>query len=236
MKTTFNKVLQAAVAATVLTFAGASHADVYTYEPQADMGGQISPDSATTGFFKYIKPIDFGFGNVTQIGVSVYEMVNSTNNSQKYYAYCIQPAVDIQQNALYTANYNYSPDDKVRKLYESSYSSTAGDQDRQVAFQLALWELQKDDGNLSTGIQHFAANQDPQIDVAAQMLLDASTYQLTSNHFNYVSFTGSINGQESQELLGVSAVPEADTWAMMALGLGMLGLVGRRQQKNEKFA
>lgn len=236
MKTTLNKVMQAAVAAAALTFATASYADVYTYTPQGDMGGQITPDAATTGFFKYIAPFDTGFGVVTQVGVSVYEMAN-TNGTQKYLAYCIQPAVDIQQNATYTANYNFAPSQAVQKLYESSYASTAGNQDRQIAFQLALWELQNDDGDLTLGQQHYALNDagNPQIDIAAQMLTNAASFTLT-NQYRYVSFSGVANGQPSQELLGVSAVPEADTWAMMTAGLGLVGLIARRKQKNDKKA
>ncbi|MTW32777.1 PEP-CTERM sorting domain-containing protein [Pseudoduganella danionis] len=170
-------------------------------------------------------------------------MFNANNATQRYVAYCIQPDVDVQPGATYTASYNFTPSADVRKLYESSFASTVGNAEKQKAFQLALWELQNDDNNLSyvdaNSKQYFAAGQSPTVDMAAAMLVSASNYTLGVNHYSYVTFEGNANGVESQQLLGVrevTAVPEADTWAMMAVGLGLVGLVGRRKQKNEKFA
>ncbi len=233
MKTTFNKVMQAAVAATVLTFAGASHA-ADTFSLANTSSSEIYVNSATSGFFKDVSIDD----NTLQISVSVFEMVNTGKTSERYYAYCIAPMIDFSSKATYTATYNFTPSDDVRKLYESSFAATAGNTDKQLAFQLALWELQNDDKNLTSGNQYFALHDaaNPQIDMAADMLAAAASYQLGTNHYNYVTLEGSFNGKQSQQLLGVSAVPEADTWAMMALGLGLLGVVGRRKPKNEKFA
>ncbi len=228
MKTTFNKVLQAAVAATVLTFAGVSHAaDIYTNQSPTET--VVSIDAAGAAFFGQ----DREFNGKLQIGVSVYEMFNTGKPSQQYLAYCIEPAVTFW-GGDYTATYNTQPAAKVRQLYESSFASTLGNTSNQVAFQLALWELAVDDGNLSTGDQKYVINSasPAEFHLAETMLLNARSTSLAVEHYNYVTF----NQTDSQTLLGVSAVPEADTWAMMALGLGMLGLVGRRQQKNEKFA
>lgn len=235
MKTTFNKVMQAAVAATALTFASAGQAaDVYTHVSTPE--DAIYVDSHTSAFFKDVS-ID---ENTLQIGVSVWEMYNVNNTTQRYYAFCVQPMIDFNTKATYTASYNFTPSNEVQRLYESSFAGTVGDSDKQIAFQLALWELQNDDKNLTTGNMRFALNDpNPQIALAAAMLNAAENQPLTTSHYNYVVFDGSFNGKQSQQLLGVNAiaaVPEADTWAMMAVGLGLVGLVGRRKQKNEKFA
>lgn len=236
MKTTFNKVMQAAVAAAALTIAGIGHAaDVYTHGSTSE--DAIYVDSHTSAYFKDVS-ID---ENTLQIGVSVWEMYNVNNTTQRYYAFCVQPMIDFNSKATYTASYNFTPSSDVQRLYESSFAGTVGNSDKQIAFQLALWELQNDDKNLTTGNMRFALNDplNPQIDLAASMLIAAANQPLTTSHYNYVLFDGDFNGKESQQLLGVSAVaavPEADTWAMMAVGLGLVGLVGRRKQKNEKFA
>lgn len=234
MKTTFNKVMQVAVAAAALTFATASYAaaDVYTHPTTSE--DAIYVDSHTSSYFKNVS-ID---ENTLQIGVSVWDMYNVNNTSQRYYAFCVQPMIDFNSKATYTATYNFTPSTDVQRLYESSFAGTVGNSDKQIAFQLALWELQNDDKNLTTGNMHFALNDpaNPQIDMAASMLTAAASYQLGTSHYKYVVFNGEFNGNPSQQLLGVSAVPEADTWAMMAVGLGLVGLVSRRKQKNEKFA
>lgn len=239
MKTTFNKVMQAAVAATALTFASASYAaDTDTYSASSNFLGNVVVDATSSHYFK-----DVEWQNKLYIGVQVFELTNVDHSTQRYVAFCIQPDVDFSSAASYTATYNYTPSDDVRKLYESSYKSTIGNVENQQAFQLALWELQNDDKSLSyvnsDSKQYFAAGTNATVDLAAFMLSEAAKQSLGASSYNYVSFAGSDNGVESQRLLGVSAVaavPEADTWAMMAVGLGLVGLVGRRKQKNEKFA
>jgi hypothetical protein len=47
-------------------------------------------------------------------------------------------------------------------------------------------------------------------------------------HALYIVLTGTIAGP-----VAVAAVPEASTWAMMALGFGLLGLVGYRKTRSD---
>lgn len=238
MKTTFNKVLQAAVAATVLTFAGASYAaDVYSYKVVNDY--PFVPSMSTSSFFGSDKNDNGEY----LLSVSVYEMTNKGNATQKFFVYCIEPSIDVARKPVYTANYDYQVSTDVRKLYETAYKTSMDSKQSEIAFQLALWELQNDTGHsLRNGNLSFAQNDahvgaagaevDATVNLAEQMLNTAAAYQGSINSYRYVSFTG----PNTQTLLGVSAVPEADTWAMMAVGLALLGMVGRRKQKNEKFA
>ncbi|MYN47556.1 hypothetical protein GTP23_21140 [Pseudoduganella sp. FT93W] len=242
MKTTFNKIIQGAVAASLLSFGAVAYAGT-EFTATSTKSETILADLESSSYFGGIKA-DYDFG-ANIIGVSIYEIAGTGNSTQKYFAYCIQPEIDFQTAAKYTVNSNFVAKDSVRKLFETAYSGSLNNSTQEQAFQLALWELQNDDANLRQGAMKFAATDkadpksvDPIVNLAEQMLITAAGHTLI-NKYNYVSFTGVVNGKASQELLGVSevtAVPEADTWAMLAVGLGLVGLVGRRKQKNEKFA
>jgi hypothetical protein len=112
-----------------------------------------------------------------------------------------------------------------------------------VSFQLALWELKADDGNLyaTGGQQYFTNGADARVGDAQAMLSSASQHSVLTNMYSYTTFSGiGANGLAAQELMGVSMaapVPEASTWAMLAIGLGLIGFVGRRKSgASEKFA
>ena len=51
------------------------------------------------------------------------------------------------------------------------------------------------------------------------------------NAYSYTSLI-SVN-PSSQTLLTVSAVPEAQTWAMLVAGLGLLGFMSRRRKAGQ---
>jgi hypothetical protein len=55
----------------------------------------------------------------------------------------------------------------------------------------------------------------------------AASNQTTLNSLAFNTFNLGTNGT----LTYVGAVPEADTWAMMMLGLGFMGFVARRKQQ-----
>ena len=177
------------------------------------------------------------------VDVTVWNMTNTLNSNQSFLAYCIQP--DVAKTAgVYKATYNVDTTQvstKVRALYESSYQSTLGDADRQVAFQLALWELAADDGKLyaNTGSQYFSQTGpfvDPRVAIADSMLTDASSVTSLANTYRYTIFKAA-DGSNSQVLVGVAPVPEAETWAMLSVGLGLVGFMGRRKsKKSEQFA
>lgn len=227
MKTIFTK---AAIAA-ALTFAFAAGASAASYNYQdSGQGGSAIVEFDTSTFFK---PLPGQPGDWVGVGTEVYNMTSAGLPS--YLAFCIQPTVNVASGASYQSG-AFSPIDSVRKLYESSYATAFLSTENTVGFQLALWELQNDNGSgFGAGTQKFTLGVDPAVDAAQTMLLNASSFDLATStvHYNYVTFTA----QGSQQLLGVSAVPEADTWAMLAAGLGMIGFMGRRKSRqSEKFA
>lgn len=177
------------------------------------------------------------------IGVATYEMVNNADARQTFLAYCFQPEID-KTASTYTATYwagTSLVSDKVRALYETSYASTIGNVERQFSFQLALWELKADDGSLAktdTGLQYFSVTStgaftDARVTLADEMLTKAADHKTLDGTYLYTVFTA----KDSQTLIGAAPVPEADSWAMLAAGLGLVGFVGRRKsKKSEKFA
>lgn len=177
------------------------------------------------------------------VDVNVWSMTNTLGAGRSFLAYCFQPEV-AKTAEIYKASYNVDMTQvstKVRALYESSYKSTLGDADRQVAFQLALWELAADDGKLydTHGSQYFSQTgpfADARVAIADTMLLDASKITKLSGTYQYTLFKAA-DGSNSQVLMSVTAVPEAETWAMLSVGLGLVGFMGRRKsKKSEPFA
>ncbi len=224
--------------AAALTFGAAAHAaptpatnlyntGVNYMDGFIDMGGMSINDT----------PQPFAMVNVT-----VWDMTNTLNSSQSFLAYCIQP--DVAKTAGVYQSFKADTtnvSNKVRALYESSYKSTLGNADRQVAFQLALWELAADDGKLyaTSGNQYFSQTGpfvDARVGIADSMLLKASQLTTLANTYQYTLFK-SADGSQSQQLLSVTQVPEAETWAMLSVGLGLVGFMGRRKsKKSEPFA
>ena len=173
-------------------------------------------------------------------------MTSNDSYAQQFYAYCFAPTVDTLTNAIYTATFNVFVKDSVKALFEMAYANTltsvgTGDStDAQIAFQLALWELQDGNSDLFSGEQYYTRGNDANVE-AAQILIDnIQGYQL-KNMYTYTRFSGAVGDQVSQTMLGVSPVPEVGTWAMMGLGLALVGVMGRRRRKDdglgdEKFA
>jgi hypothetical protein len=233
MKNKIHSVLQAAVVAVTLAFSGASHADDYSATPHNNAG----------------LVMDFGdaksFNNGLPGGMYL-PTYNVTNGFGNYFAFCIDPLTNQLGGATYEAHLVQPQNlpDSVKRLYETSYASLGLDVNKHAAFQLALWELMNDDSNLYTKTvtakQYFTPGFDANVTTADSMLQLALNNGIAlQNRYAYVNFTGLLGNQSSQELLSaVPAIPEADTWAMLTAGVGLIGFLGRRRKstQTEKFA
>ena len=222
--------IKAAVLAASLAFSGAAFASTYNSQAIVGAGGLVLNFAGKN------------FNGTPAVGIPVIELTNAVNPQDSFLAFCIEPKVDLQQHTVYTGA-TATLTNSVKALYETSYASAIQNADGQKAFQLALWELVADDGNIynSHGAQYFISGADSSADAAFQMLDLASKHTVLNNMYTYTSFTGiGSNGQASQQLLGVSMaapVPEASTWAMLGLGLGLIGFMGRRKSgQDQKFA
>ncbi|MEO5932529.1 MAG: PEP-CTERM sorting domain-containing protein [Duganella sp.] len=230
MKIKFNAIHAAVFAATVALSGTSFAAGTYNSQPIDNAGGLV---------------VNFdgqNFNGTPFVGIPVLELTNTVNPQDSFLAFCVQPNVDLQQYTVYTASHA-TVNNSVKALYETSYASAIKDPGTQKAFQLALWELVADDGDIyaQTGAQYFTSGGDESADAAFHMLEMAAEHTVLNNMYSYTSFTGTgANGQASQGLLGVSmaaAVPETSTWAMLGMGLGLIGFMGRRKSgQDDKFA
>jgi hypothetical protein len=230
MKIKFNAIHAAVFAATVALSGASFAADTYNSKPMVDAGGLVA---------------NFGgknFNGTPFVGIPVIDLTNTVNAQDSFMAFCIQPKVDLQAHTVYTATHA-TVKDSVKALYETSYAGAMQNTTTQKAFQLALWELVADDGNIYAqgGSQYFISGADGSADAAATMLDKASKHTMLINLYDYTTFVGTgSNGLASQQLLGVAMaapVPEASTWAMLGLGLGLIGFMGRRKSgQDEKFS
>lgn len=241
MKNTLQNAIKISAVAIALACSSASYAETTTpqYNVTTVSGSQII--DAKAKLFK---------GSARQ-STALYEM-STPSLSEQFFAYCIEPAINVGQHAVYEAHdYNATVKTSVKALYEVAYADTLlnigtdAAKAKQMVFQLALWELNNDDSNLFSGTQAFTANLNPQVEAAQALINSLSTYKL-KNLYSYTNFTGvdSVTNLKSQTMLGVTAitpVPEVGTWAMMAAGLGLVGMMGRRRRNedainDEKFA
>jgi hypothetical protein len=230
--------LKTAVIAAALAFSGASHAEIH----YTNAGNALV---AATGGNSWT-------GAAVQ-SVSVYDLTGTTLGDH-ILAFCIEPLVQQASGTAYTevSNPNLGAlfndathtgrDTKVKALFETQYASLTNvnadiQKTSRLAFQLALWELVADDGNIFGGNKYFSSTSTNKYVVQANSMLTGIDGYTLLNTYKYTTFNGLANGVASQDLISVSAVPEADTWAMLAAGLGLVGFMGRRKSRQaEKFA
>ncbi|TFW29790.1 PEP-CTERM sorting domain-containing protein [Duganella callida] len=247
--------LKAATIAATLAFASTGHAAINYSNAAAGMvldgeGSMLNPIAPGVG----VMGVEVYDLTGTTLGADILAFciqptvaqLSGTVYSQSSFA---QGSASLA--ALNTSTYS-DRDYKVKALFESQYKNLStgnADTDTQsrLAFQLALWDIVADDGKYNTGLQSFSGdalglygdNGDTfAVTQAEDMLKAVDQYGPLKNLYNYTSFNGVANGQASQQLLSVTAVaavPEADTWAMLAVGLGLLGLTARRKSRSEKF-
>jgi hypothetical protein len=125
----------------------------------------------------------------------------------------------------------------VTRLFGHAYADSLTNATKAAGFQLALWEVFNDDGNLAGGSVRTTTGTSMAIKGEAQSLLDllntwtdvGTSYKLTfhenSMYQNYLAVTG-INSSN------VPAIPEADSYAMLLAGLGLLGFMARRRLRH----
>ncbi len=159
----------------------------------------------------------------------------TSSNGTSFQAFCIDPFQYSSHSALqYTAYSNLdtlgsTKAGYIANLYSQSYASTSGNDLNSAAFQLALWELAKDDGVLTTGaVQTTSHTSSALVNAANSMIYNAEHSGSGSTQYSFSLYT---NGSQQDYLVAsVSAVPEPATYAMLLAGLGLMGFTARRRQ------
>jgi hypothetical protein len=156
--------------------------------------------------------------------------------SYNFWAFCLEPTVAFSGTSNHYTTENYVASDAVKRLYEGFYGSVLSSNlnnpaPKAKAFQLALWELNNDNGNLLSGSLRFNNLSNAVVADANAMLTFALGSGVIHNLYQFTSLSSVGAGINSQKLLTVSAVPEPESYAMMGLGLGLLGFVARRRKR-----
>lgn len=224
--TMFARAAAAATAAAVLTFASGS---------ALAASNLTVVDSHSAAL---ITASGGAFGSGSGISPTLWQVKYDSNT---FLAFCLDPHVAVSNVANNYSSSAFAASDSVKRLYEGYYSSATSDLSTKnfAAFQLALWELNNDsahatagdNANLLAGDLKFRNLNNAVVKEANNMLSVAKGNGQIKNLYNYTSLV-SVN-PASQTLLSVSPVPEAQTWAMMVAGLGLLGFMARRRKAGQ---
>ncbi|MYN40260.1 PEPxxWA-CTERM sorting domain-containing protein [Duganella sp. FT109W] len=166
---------------------------------------------------------------------------NLVNGSSSVLAFCIDPLTwGIPSVTNYGAS-SYAPSELVRNLYESSYSQIfvggVYNENKAAAFQLALWSVTNPANSVVLAETGGVFDHNDEISHDANTWVQAAKdYQFNgAAQYSYTEYKSL--DHSSQTVLTVSAVPEPESWAMMMVGVGLVGFMGRRKsKKSEQFA
>lgn len=200
----------------------------------------VSEQSTISGqSVNLVLPIQSGAQNYFAGSTSI-TVGTTASNGTSFLAYCIDPSQWASSTpTVYTVSnlsaLGSSQAADVATLYSQSYASTSGNSLNSAAFQLALWELAKDDGVLTTGAVHTTASTNASvIDAANSMISNAKTGAAGSSNYSFNLYTSSTQ----QDFLvasasSVSPVPEPNTYALMIAGLGLVGFTASRRRSSK---
>jgi hypothetical protein len=181
-------------------------------------------------------PVQSGAGNYFAGSLNLSVSSNSNMSSASTFeAFCIEPSQWSSGSALSYSVTSLSSLGSARAtdvaaLYSQSFSSTANNNQNSAAFQLALWELSKDDGSLSSGnVQKTSSTAAAVVTAANSMISNAKNGTMGNTHYAFNLYTNASN-QDYLVASITAAVPEPETYAMMLGGLGLIAFTARRRQ------
>jgi hypothetical protein len=185
-------------------------------------------------------PVDNGavrdyFAGSLNITVGTTLREESITNGKSFLAYCIDPfqfssttPLSYTSSALSSLGVTQAAD--VTRLYSQSYASTDKNKTNSAAFQLALWELGKDDGNLSTGNVHTTnSTTSTVVNKASDMINLVKNGPTGSTQYAFNLYTNDVK-QDYLVATPLAPVPEPETYAMLLAGLTLMGWMSRKHR------
>ncbi len=229
MKTIVSKLSAFAIGAIVMAGAHAGPVTVTSITYHASQTGMVA---------------DKNFGRTVANTLQSYDV--STSDGASFLALCIDPATAFRMNKTSTYSVDafsgFAADKQVQRLFSAYYGAAQTSTSKSLSFQVALWELYNDTGDTLLGTtgnlgafsyslsKNTAAERTTILNDANAMLSYALTEAAITQEYNYTLF----KSDSSQWLVGaspVAAVPEPSTFAMMGLGLGLMGFIARRRKQ-----
>lgn len=210
----------------VLLSSASAFADVSIQFQSRDAGDPALSTSATTSYIT-------GALNYTDAATG------------SFLAYCIEPeqsfAIKSKGFKTYTiGSFSAAQGSMLQALYSSSFSSVH-DGVQQAGFQLAVWEIVRENsGTLSLAQNNgnfylkTAGLTGTQLSTATDAQTFASSYLAAAQNYNGVALYSltKLTNATYQDLVvatPTAAVPEPETYALFLGGLGVIGLLARRR-------
>jgi hypothetical protein len=188
------------------------------------------------------------FTTGTSMSLQTWDVTDA--NGSVYLALCVEPGVALNvNNAAYSNggayNFGTTAANNVARLYSEYYAditgTSAASKTKSLSFQLALWELNNDNANLKDGTlafkwsnnswsQNNTTNQVIFNDAAAMIAYATDASHEIEQQYTFTQFTM----KDSQTIVyaaPLAAVPEPSTYAMLGLGLALVGFTARRRKQ-----
>jgi hypothetical protein len=213
------KNLPALAAAALLTIAGAAQADTVNLR-------YAGADHTTT------TSVYINGATLNNVLIGSYRL-EQQGQPGSFIAYCVDP---FQQSSGSYSAYDRSPlvaaqlpsveavrFANVSKLFGNAYAGSLANNTKAAGFQLALWEVWHDDGNLATGIVRSVGGSNAAMVAEANSLLGSMAGWSTGTSYELTRYSSA-----SYQDFVTAAVPEPETYALLLAGLGMLGFARRR--------
>lgn len=161
--------------------------------------------------------------------------VNDGSSTTSFLAFCVDPfqwspgSYTTYTKTDFNAFFGSRVAD-ITALYNEAYSgaTASGGNGAAAAMQLALWEVANDNKNLATGGVQTVSGTNSALKTNAQALLTNLGSFGGSSNYNFTLYTSSTN----QDYLVATPVPEPQTYMMLLAGLGLMGYVARRRERN----
>lgn len=194
----------------------------------------VHENAWTGGFETYNLTQDPGHLNAFQsFCVDIFDSFNFSVTSND----TLHPAASVISSQAAT---------NLGKLFTNQHGlidSTSSSAKNEAAFQLAVWEIVNETSellSLNSGVFQAGASTNPQDPTKTGAVTLANTWlaQLrTTNYSGYNAYIWKVDSMVSgighaQDVVTFTPVPEPETYAMMLVGLGLLGFSARRKNQN----
>lgn len=184
------------------------------------------------------------FGRASN-GVTVQSYDVATSDGGKFLALCVEPTVGMDKTL--TASYSvakytgFNNNLQIQRLFSEFYDDALASTSSSLSFQLALWELNNDKGGVLVGtgsdVGQFSFAKVPTgatsgllVSQANSMLTYALSDAAITQKYDYTMFQSGTS-QSLVAATAIAAVPEPTTYAMLGLGLALVGFTARRRKQ-----